>query len=511
MLRSMHRQDHNQKPVMKPRLFVMLLPAILFVAWACGFASAGPKPSVMVPGDSAFIADQYSFAIADDPPPEREPGFDIVGPVWDIRGPAPPGGEPLTIELPAPDELPAGVDPSQLKIASFHPAVGDGIAFWVMAYEVEIDEQRGVLSTRTSGVGLFAVAAPNDYWTTATSRDGNYRVHYVSDPESEIAAETGYVARLLDELEDARQWLVDNGYPEPKDTFGGPQPVYLVPLIGGPGLTEPSNLGSVMKLDNRLFRSPDAVPGAVTHELFHLSQRRAMFDLQREGTWIKEATAEYVSVQRLGISGARPHIDTSCGNYMRSVLDTRGINEYHNWTFVAFLEHLQPGFVRRFFESTDGSGDGVDTLRELAAVPLNQLMAQYVGSYRLLQDYFSGSEISCPAPASVDVQSLDGRAYHVPPLAGLVVLADLETSRKVMLTIEIAGGPEVVLWGLFDDVHDQLQPSKTGPLGQLVYDLGCPAARAGRVTTPLTRIAVLVGAGEEPAEIEMSAEAAEEC
>lgn len=198
---------------------------------------------------------------------------------------------------------------------------------------------------------------------------------------------------------------------------GDPQPVYLVPLIGGPGLTEPSNLGSVMKLDNQLYRSPDAVPGAVTHELFHLSQRRAMFDPRREGTWIREATAEYVAVQRLGISGARPHIDTSCGNYARSVLDTRGINEYHNWTFVAFLEQLQPGFVGRFFESADGSGDGVGTLRELAGAPLNEVMAQYAGSYRLLQDYFSGGGISCPAPP-IGQRSEPGRARVLPAASG---------------------------------------------------------------------------------------------
>ena len=482
--------------------------AILFAA--CGGGSRATLPSVLLPADTARSPDDYSFTIADDPPAEREPGFDIVGPVWDIRGPAPPGGELLTIELPAPGDLPPDVDPTELKIASFHPAVGDGTAFWVMADDVEHDQRRAVLSTQTSGVGLFAVAVPNGYWTTTLSRNGNYRIHYVSDPASDRAAEPEYVALLRDELEDARRWMVDNGYREPKDTFGGPQPVYLVPLIGGPGLTEPSNLGSVMKLDNQLYRSPDAVPGAVTHELFHLSQRRARFDPQQEGTWIREATAEYVTVQRLGISGARPHIDTSCGNYARSVLDTRGINEYHNWTFVAFLEHRQPGFVKRFFQSAGGSGDGVGTLRELAGVPLNQIMAQYAGSYRLLQDYFSGGGISCPAPPSIDVESLDGRAYYVPPLAGLVVLADLETPRRVKLAIEPSGGAEVILWGFFGGVREQLQPTGTGTQGRLVYDLDCPGSRSAGAA-PLSRIALLLGTGEEAAEIELAVELGDVC
>ena len=482
--------------------------AILFAA--CGGDSSDTLPSVLLPADTARSPDDYSVAIADEPPPESEPGFDIIGPVWDIRGPGPPDGELLTIELPAPGDLPPDVDPTELKIASFHPAFGDGTAFWVIADDVEHDQQRAVLSTQTGGVGLFAIAVPNGYWTTTLSRDGNYRIHYVSDPASDRAAEPEYVALLRDELEDARRWMVDNGYREPKDTFGGPQPVYLVPLIGGPGLTEPSNLGSVMKLDNQLHRTPGAVPGAVTHELFHLSQRRARFDPQREGTWIREATAEYVAVQRLGISGARPHIDTSCGNYARSVLDTRGINEYQNWTFVAFLEHLHAGFVRRFFESAGGPGDGVGTLRELAGSPLNEVMAQYAGSYRLLQDYFSGGGISCPAPVSVEVQALDGRSYHMPPLAGLVVLADMGTPRRVKLAIEPSGGAEVILWGFFGGVREQLQPTDTGTPGRLVYDLDCAATRTD-TANPLVRIALLLGTGEEAAEVELSVEVGEAC
>ena len=482
--------------------------AILFAA--CGGGSRAPDPSALAPAGSAISPDDYSFTVVDDPPAEGEPGFDIVGPVWEMRGPGPPDGELLTIELPAPGNLPPDVDHSELKIASFHPAVGDGAAFWVMADDVEHDQRRAVLSTQTGGVGLFAVAVANGYWTTTLSRDGNYRIHYVSDVASDRAAAPEYVALLRDELEDARRWMVDNGYREPKDTFGGPQPVYLVPLIGGPGLTEPSNLGSVMKLDNQLYRSPDAVPGAVTHELFHLSQRQARFNPQQEGTWIREATAEYVTVQRLGISGARPHIDTSCGNYARSVLDTRGINEYHNWTFVAFLEHLQPGFVKRFFQAAGGSGDGVGTLRELAGAPLNEIMARYAGSYRLLQDYFSGGGISCPAPPSVDVERLDGRAYYVPPLAGLVVLADLETPRRVNLTIDPSGGAEVILWGFFGDVREQLQPTGTGAQGRLVYELDCTGSGSAGAA-PLSRIALLFGSGEEAAEIGLAVELGDLC
>ena len=379
-----------------------------------------------------------------------------------------------------------------------------------MADDVEHDQRRPVLSTQTAGVGLFAVAVPNGYWTTTLSRDENYRIHYVSDVASDRAAAPEYVALLRDELEDARRWIVDNGYREPKDTFGGPQPLYLVPLIGGPGLTEPSNLGSVMKLDNLLYRSPDSVPGAVTHELFHLSQRQARFNPQREGTWIRESAAEYVTVQRLGISGARPHIDTSCGNYARSVLDTRGINEYHNWTFVAFLEQLQSGFVRRFFQAAGGSGDGVGTLRELVGAPLSQIMAQYAGAYRLLQDYFPGGGISCPAPPSVDVESLDGRAYYVPRLAGLVVLANMGTPRQVKLAVEPSGGAEVILWGFFGDVREQLQPTDMGTQGRLEYELGCPGSGSAGAA-PLSRIALLLGTGEEAAEVEVAVELGDVC
>ena len=496
---------------MKPRLLLTSLGVILLLASACGGASPGPSPKVIAPVGTPLSADEYSFAISDDPPAEREPGFDLVGPVWDVRGPALPGDQPLTIELPAPDSLPPGVDPLQLKIASFRSAVGDGIAGWVIASDVEHDEPRRVLSTRAGDVGLFAAAAPNDYWTTAMSRDGNYLVHYVSDPEIERAADREYVDRLLVELEDARRWLVDNGYPEPRDTFGGAQPVYLVPLIGGPGLTEPSNLGSVIKLDTQLHRSPDAIAGAVTHELFHLSQQRAMFDLQRGGTWIREATAEYVAVQRLGVSGARPHIDTSCSNYMRSLVDTRGINEYHNWTFVAYLEHVEPGFVRRFFESAGGSGDGVDVLREIAPAPLSEIMARYAGSYRLLQDYLPGGEVSCPAPESVDVQSLDGRELRLPALAGMAMVADLSTRREIVLTIEADGDPDVILWGFTAGSHEPIRPSGTGPLGRLEYDLDCAVSRSDGAIARPDRIAVLIGAGEQPARIDVSVGAGNEC
>jgi hypothetical protein len=195
---------------------------------------------------------------------------------------------------------------------------------------------------------------------------------------------------------------------------------------------------------------------------------------------------------------------------MRSVLDTRGINEYHNWTFVAFLEHLHAGFVRQFFQVAGGSGDGVGALRELAGAPLNEIMAQYAGSYRLQQDYLLGSEISCPAPVSVEVQALDRRSYHMPPLAGLVVLADLEAPREVTLTVEPAGNPEVILWRFIDDVRQQLQPSKTGPLGRLVYHLDCAATQTDNAT-PLSRIALLLGTGEEAADVELAVELGDVC
>ncbi len=121
-----------------------------------------------------------------------------------------------------------------------------------------------------------------------------------------------------------------------------------------------------------------------------------------------------------------------------------------------------------------------------------------------------GSEISCPAPVSTEVQALDGRSYHMPPLAGLVVLADLEEPREVTLTIEHTGDPEIVLWGLLRGVYEQLQPTETGPLGRLVYDLDCAATRTDNAT-PLSRIALLLGTGEEDAEVVLSVEAGEGC
>ncbi len=101
-------------------LYLCTSLAILFAA--CGGGSRAPDPSALAPADGFLSPDDYSFTIVDDPPAGREPGFDIVGPVWDIQGPAPPDGEPLRIELPAPRGLPPDVDPSELKIASFHPA-----------------------------------------------------------------------------------------------------------------------------------------------------------------------------------------------------------------------------------------------------------------------------------------------------------------------------------------------------------------------------------------------------
>ncbi len=230
-----------------------------------------------------------------------------------------------------------------------------------------------------------------------------------------------------------------------------------------------------------------------------------------EGTWITEATAEYVAVQRLGISGARPHIDTSCDNYMRSAVDTRGINEYHNWTFVDYLEHLRPGFVRQFFESAEGSGDGVTTLRELAGIPLNQVFANYAGSYRLQQDFLPGGNTSCPAPASVQVQALDARAFRVPPMAGLVVSADVEASIEVTLTIEHTGDPEVVLWGFLGGGYEQLQLTDTGLLGRLTYNLGCDVVQMDDELTLTSHVALVIGTGQEPTEIEVSVELGEPC
>ena len=98
----------------------------------------------------------------------------------------------------------------------------------------------------------------------------------------------------------------------------------------------------------------------------------------------------------------------------------------------------------------------------------------------------------------------------MPPLAGLVVLADLETPSRVKLTIESAGGPAVIVWRFLGGVQERLQPTETGPPGRLVYNLDCPASGSDGAT-PLNRIALLFGAGEQPAEIGVSAELGEQC
>lgn len=91
-----------------------------------------------------------------------------------------------------------------------------------------------------------------------------------------------------------------------------------------------------------------------------------------------------------------------------------------------------------------------------------------------------------------------------------MVLADLETPRRVELAIESTGGAEVILWGFFGGFREQLQPTETGPAGRRVYDLDCPGSRSDGAA-PLGPIALPVGAGEQPAEIALSAELGEQC
>lgn len=491
-----------------------LLPGALLAAVlaACAGGPSAASPSVLLPAGGAIAADDVSITVAGDAPPEREPDFDLVGPVWDIEAETRTGDVLLTIELPLPGDPPADVATSQLSIATYQPAAGDNSAFWTTAEEVDVDLERGTVSTKARGFGLFAVAAPNDYWTAALSREGNFKIRYVSRPEDGEGVTPEHVSLLGDELEAARQWIVASGYPEPNDTLGGPQPVYIVPLRGGPGLVEPSRLGSALKLSDRLQRSPETIAAAVTHELFHLSQRRAMSENPSDGAWIREATAEYVAVQRLGLAGARAHIDESCENYKRSLTDTRGINEYHNWTFVAFMEGRQPGFVGRLLDSEQPSEDGLDALRELAGAPLNRLLADYAASYRLLQDFppLKGG-ISCPGAQSVDLAALDGRAYHLPPLAGLVVQAEIERPSRLTLTIERSGHPEAMLWGFYGERREELEPTEAGPGARLVYQLDCEDLLAAGDSGPLERIALIFGAGEQVADIQITATPGEAC
>ena len=52
---------------------------------SCSLPAAGIRAalaSVLLLADIARSPDDYSVAIAIDPPPESEPGFDIIGPVW---------------------------------------------------------------------------------------------------------------------------------------------------------------------------------------------------------------------------------------------------------------------------------------------------------------------------------------------------------------------------------------------------------------------------------------------
>jgi hypothetical protein len=91
-----------------------------------------------------------------------------------------------------------------------------------------------------------------------------------------------------------------------------------------------------------------------------------------------------------------------------------------------------------------------------------------------------------------------------------VVLADLETPRRVKLAIEPSGGAEVILWGFFGGVREQLQPTGTGTQGRLVYDLDCPGSRSAGAA-PLSHIALLLGTGEEAAEVELAVELGDVC
>ncbi|MCH8993785.1 MAG: hypothetical protein IH959_02325 [Chloroflexi bacterium] len=463
---------------------------------ACAERSTAP--------DSAEPTGAYKIARSDLIPPEREPDFDIVGAVWEIIRAEPDESEPFTIDVPVPDELPSGVTPQQLVIVGYEPGAPGDSPFWLLASDVTLDEQRGVLTTQSSGSGLFAAAIPLDYWTVAASSGGSYEIYYVSDSDVPEGAAPTLIADLQAELEAARAWLLGEGYPDPVDALGQSQRVFLAPLRGGRGLVRSSNLGTVLLLSNRLDRVPDALRGVVTHELFHLSQQQALLDTAADQTWIREASAEYVAVQRLGIEGGRPHVDSSCENYKRTITDTRGINEYHNWTFVAYMEDRQPGFVQRLLQLPQDA-DVVDQLGMLAGVPLNELFARYALSYRLLRSYPLAGELSCPAPATIAVGARE-QSFQLPPLASLLLVATGPTPQRYVLTIETAGDPYVALWQRSTDGYEPLPAVEPVAPGRIVRQIDCAAAGA-----PPAAIVLAVGAGETPAEIRVSTRVEGEC
>ena len=479
-----------------------LLPAALaagaFTLAACGSGATAPNGSLLPAADHSPNAQAYAISRAQSLPPEHEPGFDIVGPGWEIAPSGLSEGEAFTIEIPVPSDLPNGMTPDQLGIAAYQPAALDGAPFWTLAGEVAYDAARSTLSIQSRGPGLFAAAVPTDYWTVARSSAGSYEIRYVAEADAPEGATATLVALLQVELEAARAWLIESGYPDPVDELGGPQRVYLRPLVGGPGLIQPSNVGTVILLSNRLEPAPEAIAAAVTHELFHLSQRRAQLDTGTATTWIREATAEYVTIQRLGLGAARPHIDTSCGNYQRGITDSRGINEYHNWTFVAFMETRAPGFVRQLLERQRG-GNPIDALRELAGAPLSELFAQYASSYRLLQSYPLAAELSCPEAAAFAVDA-GAQEYVLPPLAGLVLPIEAPDGRQLAIALETEGEPEVILWQRSGDGYEPSALPQGNDTGGAVFLLDCGEAAA-----------LVFGSGEESATVRVSVQASHEC
>ena len=464
---------------MRPILFAAAVALLL----AAGCSNEPDAPSARALAGAVELDARRVAA-----PEESEPDFDIVGPAWEVAQPPASEDGVYTIEVPVPETLPAGVTPEQLSVAAYEPSTTDRASFWILAGSVEYDAGRGVLVAQARGRGVFAAAVPNGYWTVAPSADGAYEIYYSADE----ADARSLAALLQDELAATRSWVIEEGYDEPVDGLGQPQRVFIRALRGGRALAQPTAFGVVLLVSDRLAATPDAVAAAVTHELFHLSQGQALQDAAN--AWSLEATAEFATVRRLGVEAAKPQTDRSCANYARSVTDTRGLNEYENWTFFAYLEYRRPGSVREFLD-LQSQVDAVAALREVTETPLSELLGEYAGAYRYQQSFPLAEGLPCPALEALAV----GTALEVvvPSLAGLVVTLDALPDRELVVTVEVSGSLYAALW---QGPDFEVLEADAG--GRIDYTIECGAG---------DRVALVFGAGVEPADLRVSAATGEAC
>jgi hypothetical protein len=474
---------------------VRLAPAILLTLLAVlSIACAGdhePSPVRVVP--AAGGSESYAVRSVALVPPENEPDFDVLGPAWSVEPRLTGATGGYTLEIPVPDRIPDGYEPQQLSIAAREPPAPGRAAFWILAPSVDYDAERGVLTTVARGPGTFAVAVPGPYWSVAPSTRGNYAIHYVAED-----ATRELVLQLAEELEAATSWFASNGYSIPEDE---PWRVFVRPLRGGRGVVMQTVFGGVLLLSDQLARSPTRVASVVTHELFHLAQPPALLD-DEAAAWIREATAEFVAVQRLGVDVAAPRTDASCANYSRSITDTRGLNEYQNWTFVAFLEDRSPGFVQRLLANPERLRS-VEALGDIAGPSASQLLVEYAEAYRLSQSYPLVSDISCP---TLDVTGGETDQYVLPPLAALLLPLDVGDARRVHVSLTLdAGSAAVKLLRRDQDGYAELVENRR--LGEpLQFTSGCTPAQP-----PLRGVVLVLGSGAEGARIDATIELSNEC